>query len=217
VETTRDQVLRIVRGHREATVSQIAETLGLTHQGVRRHLDGLRADGLIEARLERHGIGRPSLVFSATDRGDETAGHTYLQLLSRLFRHIEKEPEGERRQMLEEMFAGIAHEVAAEHVSEVRGQTLDERVAQVTRALEAEGIADGWRKEGEIFHIHNGECPYLRLAELSDAPCRSDRQSIELLVGTAVEQTKRIVDGAPLCEYVIRPETVTLAEDKGIQ
>jgi DeoR family transcriptional regulator, suf operon transcriptional repressor len=217
VETTRDQVLRIVRGHREATVSQIAETLGLTHQAVRRHIDGLRADGLIEARLERHGIGRPSLVFSATDRGDETAGHTYLQLLSRLFRHIDKEPPGERKQMLEEMFAGIAHEVAAEHHSEVRGQTLDERVAQVTRALEAEGIADGWSKEGDVFHIHNGECPYLRLAELSDAPCRSDRQSIELLVGAAVEQTKRIVDGSPLCEYVIRPQIVTVAEDKGNQ
>jgi predicted ArsR family transcriptional regulator len=215
VETTRDQVLRIVRGHREATVSQIAETLGVTHQAVRRHIDGLRADGLIEARLERHGVGRPSLVFSATDRADGAAGQTYLQLLSRLFRHIEKEPEGERRQMLEDMFAGIAQEVAAEHVSEVRGLTLDERVAQVTRALETEGIADGWRKEGDIFHIHNGECPYLRLAELSDAPCRSDRQSIELLVGAAVEQTRRIVDGAPLCEYVIRPEAISLVEDKG--
>ncbi|MGE0056510.1 MAG: helix-turn-helix transcriptional regulator [Dehalococcoidia bacterium] len=215
METTRDQILRIVRGHREATVSQIAETMGLTHQAVRRHLDGLRADGLIEARLERHGVGRPSLLFSVTDRGDETAGRTYLQLLSRLFRHIEKEPEGERKQMLEEMFSGIAQEVAAEHVSEVRGQTLDERVAQVTRALEGEGIADGWRKDGDVFHIHNGECPYIRLAALSDAPCRSDRQSIELLVGAAVEQTRRIVDGAPLCEYVIRPEPLTLVEDKG--
>ncbi len=218
METTREQVLRIVRGHREATVSQIAETMGLTHQAVRRHLDGLRADGLIEARLERHGVGRPSMLFSVTDRGDETAGHTYLQLLSRLFRHIEKEPAGERKQMLEEMFSGIAQEVAAEHVSEVRGQTLDERVAQVTRALEAEGIADGWHKDGDVFHIHNGECPYIRLAALSDAPCRSDRQSIELLVGAAVEQTRRIVDGASQCEYVIRPEPVMvpfLGEDKG--
>ena len=215
METTRDQVLRIVRGHKEATVSQIAESLGLTHQAVRRHIDGLRADGLIDAKLVRHGVGRPSLVFSATDRGDETAGHTYLQLLSRLFRHVDKEPDGERKQMLEDMFSGIAQEVAAEHVSEVRGRTLDERVAQVTRALGSEGIADGWTKDGEVFHIHNSECPYLRLAELSDAPCRSDRQSIELLVGAAVEQTSRIVDGAPVCEYVIRPEHVTLAEDKG--
>ena len=215
METTRDQVLRIVRGHKEATVSQIAESLGLTHQAVRRHIDGLRADGLIDAKLSRHGVGRPSLVFTATERGEETAGHTYLQLLSRLFRHIDKEPEGERKQMLEEMFSGIAQEVAAEHIAEVRGQTLDERVAQVTRALGSEGIADGWSKEGDVFHIHNSECPYLKLAALSDAPCRSDRQSIELLVGAAVEQTSRIVDGAPVCEYVIRPEHVTVAEDKG--
>lgn len=221
METTRDQVLRIVRGHKDATVAQIAEALGLTHQAVRRHLDGLRADGLIDARLVRHGVGRPSLVFSATALGEERAGHTYMQLLSRLFRSIEREPEGERKQLLEEMFSGIAREVAREHLPEVRGQTLDERVAEVTRALEAEGIADGWTKEGDVFHIHNNECPYLRLAALSDAPCRSDRQSIELLVGTAVEQTRRIVDGARVCEYVIRPESVTdemasaLAEDKG--
>lgn len=215
METTRDQVFRIVRGHKEATVNQIAETLGVTHQAVRRHLDVLRADGMIEARQVRHGVGRPSLVFTVTERGAEASGRSYLQLLSRLVRHIEKEPEGERRQMLEEMFAGIAQEVAAEHVAEVRGQTLDERVAQVTRALEAEGIADGWSKEGDVFHIHNSECPYLQLAELSDVPCRSDRQSIELLVGAAVEQTRRIVDGAPACQYVIRPEPVALVEDKG--
>lgn len=209
-------MLRLVRGHKDATVNQIAAALGLTHQAVRRHLDGLRADGMIEARQVRHGVGRPSLVFSVTQRGEESSAHTYLQLLSRLFRHIEKEPAGERRQMLEEMFSGIAHEVAAEHVAEVRGQTLDERVAQVTRALEAEGIADGWTKEGDVYHIHNSECPYLRLAEMSDAPCRSDRQSIELLVGTSVEQTRRIVDGAPACQYIIRPEFVTVAEeDKG--
>ena len=40
---------------------------------------------------------------------------------------------------------------------------------------------------------------------MSDAPCRSDRQTIELLVGADVEQVKRIVDGAMSCEYVVRP------------
>jgi predicted ArsR family transcriptional regulator len=39
---------------------------------------------------------------------------------------------------------------------------------------------------------------------MSDAACRSDRRSIELLVGAPVEQTSRIVDGAPVCEYIIR-------------
>jgi len=60
--------LRYVRGHREATVAQLAGVLDVSQQAVRRHLDGLRADGLIEARLERHGVGRPALIYSATEK-----------------------------------------------------------------------------------------------------------------------------------------------------
>jgi len=210
VESTREQVLRFVRGRREATVAQLAEVLDVSAQAVRRHLDGLRADGLLDARLERHGVGRPSLVFFATERGEELSGRTYLQLLSRLFRHLEKMDAdevggGTGRQVLDQVFGGIATEVAADHESEVRGVTLMERVAEASRALEREGIVDTWQQQDDGFQMVNGECPYLRLAEMSDAACRSDRQTIELLVGGNVEQTKRIVDGAAVCEYIIRP------------
>jgi predicted ArsR family transcriptional regulator len=112
-------------------------------------------------------------------------------------------PEGSGH-VLDNVFAGIAAEVAADHEAEVRGGTLGERIDQASRALRSEGIVDGWEQQGEVFHIHNGECPYLRLAAMSDAPCHSDRQTIELLVNADVEQTRRIVDGAPTCEYVVR-------------
>jgi predicted ArsR family transcriptional regulator len=210
VESTRDQILRYVRGRRETSVHQLADALSLSQQAVRRHLDGLRADGFLDARLERHGVGRPALVFFATERGEELSGRTYLQLLSRLFRHLEKsEGEGsEGHHVLDDVFSGIAMEVAADHQSEVHGGTLAERVAQASTALEREGIVDGWEQQGDVFEIHNGECPYLRLAAMSDAPCRSDRQTIELLIGANVEQVKRIVDGAGSCEYVVRqPQT----------
>jgi DeoR family suf operon transcriptional repressor len=211
VETTREQVLRYVRGRRESTVTQLAASLDLSQQAVRRHLDGLRADGLVDTRLERHGVGRPSLLFFVTERGEELSSRAYLQLLSRLFRHLGKMSTDEvggnsSREALETVFAGVSAEVAADHEAEVRGTTLDERVAQVSRALEPEGIVDEWHKEGDTFQILNGDCPYLRLAEMSDAACRSDRRSIELLVGANVEQVSRIVDGSPVCEYLIRPQ-----------
>ena len=210
METTREQVLRFVRGRREATVAQLAAAFGLSQQAVRRHIDTLRAEGLIDSRLERHGVGRPNQVFFATELGEELSP-TYVHALSRLVRRLAATDQlgaedRSGRQVLETAFAGIAVEVANDHRAEVRGQTLDERVAQVSRALESEGIVDGWRKEDDVFHLHNGECPYLRLAEMTDAPCHADRQSIELLVGVAVEQTSRIVDGAATCEYIVRPE-----------
>ena len=218
MESTREQILRYVRGRRESTVAQLAEALDLSQQAVRRHLDSLRADGFVDAKLERHGVGRPALVFFATERGEELSGRTYLQLLSRLFRHLEKaealQPSAAAGHVLDSVFAGIAAEVAADHAAEVGGRTLDERVDQASRALEAEGILDAaaWEKQGDAFLLHNGECPYLRLAAMADAPCRSDRQVIELLVGAEVEQVRRIVDGASSCEYVVRPAAAQGAE-----
>lgn len=219
METTREQVLRLVRANRQATVAQLADALSLSHHAVRRHLDGLRADGLIDARLERHGVGRPSLVFFATERGEDVAGKGYFQLLSRLFRRLDKMGSAEvggasGRDVLERAFAGLAFEVADDHKDEVRGRTLDERVVEASQALKAEGIVDGWEKAGEVFRLVNGDCPYLRLAEMTDAPCRSDRQSIELLVGAPVDQLRRIADGEPICEYVVRPEPVDLTGNR---
>jgi DeoR family suf operon transcriptional repressor len=215
VETTRDQILRHIRGHREVSVAQLAEMLALSPQAVRRHLDGLRADGLIDVRQERHGVGRPALLFFATERGEELGGRTYVQLLSRMFRHLEKLDVSQvsgatGRQVVDQVFSGIAEEVAADHKAEVRGETLDQRVEEVSRALQREGIVDGWSKDGDAFHLVNGECPYLRLAEMSEAACNADRHSIELLIGAEVDQTKRIVQGAPICEYIVRAQPVSL-------
>ncbi len=200
------------------SVAQLTESLKLSPQAVRRHLDGLRADALIDVRQVRHGVGRPSLVFFVTERGEEMGGRTYVQLLSRMFRHLEKLDAGKisgatGRQVVDQVFSGIAEEVAADHRAEVRGETLGLRVEEVSRALNQEGIVDGWEKDGDDFHLVNGDCPYLKLAEMSEAACRADRHSIELLVGARVEQTRRIVDGAPCCEYIVRPQPVSLVEE----
>jgi DeoR family transcriptional regulator, suf operon transcriptional repressor len=220
MESTREQVLRLVRSHREVTVAQLAESLDLSHHAVRRHLDGLRADGLVDAKLERHGVGRPSLVFYPTERAENAAGKGYFQLMTRLFRRLDKmQPAeisgGTGRDILERAFAGLAFEVAEDHRVEVQGLTLDERVEEASQALKHEGILDGWEKDGTRFRLVNGDCPYLRLAEMTDAPCRSDRHSIELLVGAPVDQLRRIVDGEPICEYVVRPEPANVTSPGG--
>ena len=219
MESTREQILRYVRGRRDTTVAQLADSLHLSQQAVRRHLDGLRADGLVDVKQERHGVGRPTLLFYTTERGEELAGRTYLQMLTRLFKHLEKldgsQVSGaDGQQVLEQVFSGIASEMAADHIGEVHGSTLDQRIDEVSKALEREGIVDSWEKlDDGTYHIVNEECPYLRLAELSDAACKSDRRSIELLIGADVEQTLRIVDGAPACEYIVRPHLVTLLDE----
>jgi predicted ArsR family transcriptional regulator len=192
----------------------LAEALGVSQAAVRRHLDGLRADGFVDVRLERHGVGRPSLLFFPTERGEEGAGQQYLQLLTRLFRRLDRMDETRvggksGREVLDHAIEDIAFEVAAAHQGEVAGATLAERVERTSAALKAEGIVDTWRRDGEHFRLVNGECPYIRVAETTDACCKADRQSIELLVGADVEQIRRIADGQPVCEYIVREKDIT--------
>ena len=79
--STRDAVARSVLENGPSTAVVLGERLGLTPAGIRRHLDLLVSDGILEAR-EPHqalsrGRGRPSKVFVMTDSGREKFEHSY--------------------------------------------------------------------------------------------------------------------------------------------
>ena len=77
---TRDAVARSILENGPSTAAALSEKLGFTPAGIRRHLDALVADGVLEAR-EPHsalvrGRGRPSKVFVMTDNGREKFEHS---------------------------------------------------------------------------------------------------------------------------------------------
>ena len=43
----------------EATVVEIARELGLNQANIRRHLEVMRAEGLVDISIQRHEVGRP--------------------------------------------------------------------------------------------------------------------------------------------------------------
>jgi len=79
--STRDAVARSVLENGPSTAVILGARLRLTPPGIRRHLEILVADGILEARdphvaLTR-GRGRPSKVFVMTDAGREQFEHSY--------------------------------------------------------------------------------------------------------------------------------------------
>ena len=78
---TRDLVARSILENGPSTAAVLGERLGLTPAGIRRHLDLLVNDGVLEARDPRassiRGRGRPSKVFVMSDRGREKFEHSY--------------------------------------------------------------------------------------------------------------------------------------------
>src|SRR5688572_15943456 len=61
VVNTRRELLLLLRKHPGITVAELAQELQLTGMGVRRHLDALASDGLVETVTSaRRGLGRPA-------------------------------------------------------------------------------------------------------------------------------------------------------------
>lgn len=210
MQTTRAKVLEYIRRHGESTTAALALALGLSVPAARRHLDLLRAEGLVDVKVVRHGVGRPSFVFFLTEEAEELAPAAYTRLLTRVVdRLVHLEPDNvsgrEGRAVLGKVFEGVALEVAEAHRGQVTGATLEERVEQVSEALRSEGIVDTWRRLDTGYVLANHVCPYRRAALATEDACRSDRLAIQLLLDAPVEQTGRIAAGDPCCEYVVRP------------
>ncbi len=193
-------------------VEALAAELGITPAAVRRHLDNLRADGLVEARPVKQATGRPYYEYHPTEAAEGTMPAHYADLMARMLRSVAAK---------DEVVSSVAEALAERHRAEVHvapGADASERVEQVTESLKGEGILRHWHKDADGYRLVNDACPYLRAAEISKLPCESDRKAIELLLGLDVEQLTRIVDGSPICEYLVRHDGATndLIEVQGV-
>jgi predicted ArsR family transcriptional regulator len=186
---------------REARVEELAAELDITSAAVRRHLDHLRADGLVDVRATKQSTGRPFHSYRPTAKAAGALPTAYADLLKRMLAGL-----GERTEVVDAIMESVAGALADRHREDLANCDADpeHRVEQVTDSMRTEGILEAWHTEADGFHMTNGVCPYLEAAEFSSLPCESDRKAIELLMGLEVEQLHRIVDGSPICEYLVR-------------
>ena len=209
MQRTRDEVVRILHEQGAGSVAELSAALGVSEGAIRRHMDIILAEGLVDARLERHGRGRPAVRYSLSEAGEEhTAARHYSRLLDRLYPALaelsQESVEGEPGTVvLERVFEQIASDVAREYAPQVRSEELSERVEQVAEALREDGILRDVVDEGEVFRLRNVGCPYRSTAQKTHAACAADRRVIELLLDRPVEQVATAVGGSLTCEYLV--------------
>lgn len=177
----------------------------MNQANIRRHLEVMRAEGLVDVRAEKHEVGRPAYVYFLTERALDLDAH-YPRLVNRIVKKMAAMPEA--APMLRQVFDGVAQDVTDAYRPMVTGATVAERVAETSVALKEEGIVDHWRRDDDGFHLMNTSCPYRKAAEITDAPCHADHKVVQALVGAPVEQVSRIVDGYHVCEYVVRDQDI---------
>jgi predicted ArsR family transcriptional regulator len=237
---TRARVARLILELGPSTASVIGGRLGLTPAAIRRHLDNLLAEGLIETRSARtyasRGRGRPARLFAITDAGRSAFEHTYDDLASSALRFLAAE-------------AGPAAvgKFARHQVSELErrygavltGVAPGERVRALADALSADGYAasasaapapapapaDAAAGEtatageaaaalagGEQLCQHH--CPVAHVAEEFPQLCEAETEAFSRLLGRPVQRLATIAHGDGICTTHVTGHS--LADRQGI-
>lgn len=141
--STRNRVARSILDHGPSTVAELAGRLGLTQAAVRRHLDALVADDVVEPREQRvYGTrtrGRPAKVFALTDCGRDAFDQSYDKLAADALKWI-AEREGGSDAVAAFARARIAAQASA-YRKAIEAVSPDERTEALAKALSVDGYA----------------------------------------------------------------------------
>jgi predicted ArsR family transcriptional regulator len=207
---TRGQVARLILELGPCTAATLGGRLSLTPAAIRRHLDTLIADGMIEMRTARsygnRGRGRPAKVFVVTDAGRSAFEHAYDDLATSALRFIEQTygkqavADFARRQVseLERRYAGVLAQ-----------EDLAARVTALADALSADGYAAAGGPAPTIGPVNSGvpngqqicqhHCPVAHVAAEFPQLCEAETEAFGRLLGAPVRRLATIAHGDGIC------------------
>jgi predicted ArsR family transcriptional regulator len=205
---TRDAIARSILENGPSTASTLSERLALTPAGIRRHLDLLVADGILEARDPRvgtsRGRGRPSKVFLMTDEGRSQFEHSYDDLAVAALKFMAAHS-GDH---LVDAFA----ESRAEDIERKATPYLAKRAKKIDALatfLTEQGYAASVEKRGTGEEICQHHCPIAHVAAQYPQLCEAETQAFSRLLGTHVQRLATIAHGDGVCTTYIPQLTTT--------
>ncbi|MEZ0580653.1 helix-turn-helix transcriptional regulator [Nocardioides sp. MH1] len=204
-QPTRQRVVRSILVNGPSTAAALAERLDLTPAAVRRHLEHLVEEGVVEARDPRavgtRGRGRPAKAFALTEQGRDGFDQQYDDLASEALRFLAETAGPDAVKAFAERRASfIEHRfpvVAAAHPEATPAEVLalvfsDEGYAATVRELPVVGQ--------QLCQQH---CPVSHVAHEFPQLCEAETEAISRVLGTHVQRLATIAHGDGVCTTCI--------------
>ncbi len=199
---TKELILSLLKSKGPTSIAELAAELGVTPVSIRHHLSSLLAEGLIAGEEVRHRVGRPHLVYSLTDAGQEHFPARYVRLSRRLLDELKATLEPDQ---IGAMFTRMATGIVADNADRLEGKSLEQKMALLVELLGEEGFMAAWNVVGERLELTEYHCPYLRIGQRHPEVCRIDHTLISQVLELPVERNACLLDGDDHCTFTIVP------------
>jgi predicted ArsR family transcriptional regulator len=213
---TRGLVARAILEGGPATAIDLASRLEITPAGVRRHLDSLVNEGVLQARephlssLAGRGRGRPAKVFVMTDDGREKFEHSYDDLAvmairfmsTRLGEGVVTEFARYRADDLERRSISPSNSPSKNSIKN-HGENKSNRITSLAKFLTKDGYAATVHRRNLGDEICQHHCPIAHVAAEYPQICEAETEAFARILGTHVQRLATIAHGDGVCTTFI--------------
>jgi len=199
---TRDRVCREVLARGPVTAAELAGTLGLTPAAVRRHLDVLASQELVQVwevpgTSRGRGRGRPARRYVVTDSGHRSLSTAYDDLAASALRYLSAVAG-------ESAVRGFAHARRYGPVVDAAGPQPAQRAQALAVALAGDGYAASTRPLTADGHpvgtqLCQGHCPVQHVAREFPQLCEAETEAFSRLLGVHVQRLATLAHGEHVC------------------
>jgi len=203
-QPTRQRVVRSILVEGPSTAAALAERLHLTPAAVRRHLDQLLEEGIVEPREPRshavRGRGRPAKLFALTEAGREGFDQQYDDLAVLALRFLDetggdaavREFATRRVAFIEQRFGDVQQANPQLDPTEV-----------LARVFTDEGYAAATRDVPVGQQLCQQHCPVSHVAHEFPQLCEAETEAIGRVLGRHVQRLATIAHGDGVCTTCI--------------
>jgi len=184
----------------------LAEKLGLTPMGVRKHLYAMQEEKLVTYIEEPRPMGRPVKMWSLTPDAEKFYPDGHVDLIVSMI-------EGVRRAFGEEGLKKLIDERGKEQLHNYQDQlearqTLRGKLDCLARQRTDEGYMAEVQKEGGKYLFIENHCPICSAANSCQRFCENELDIFQKSLGKDVKVVRRehIVSGARRCVYEVEPK-----------
>ncbi len=200
MKSTREKVLQTLASNPRSTIVEIAESVGINAISVRHHLTNLQAANLVTAEEERHGVGRPRLVYYLTDQGLENFPTRYYRLTNNLIEQIKQTlPEAE----VKKLFKGMANKLSDEYQPVFESLDMESKLKLLKNVMAKEGYELEWERQAEGYEIQEIACPFYQIGKDHPEICLFDKSLIANLLSVSEENITHLRRGDNHCAFKI--------------
>ncbi|MBU8906567.1 helix-turn-helix transcriptional regulator [Desertibacillus haloalkaliphilus] len=202
--TTKDQILNLLKKHKQLTVADLARQLDITEMAVRRHLNTLQKDSIVSTSLVRQAMGRPTNVYYLTAEGQELFPRNYANVTIDFLKDIEQLGGND---MIDELFARRKERMKAQYEDLIKDSTFEHRLDALAKVQNDHGYMVEWEKEGDgtyVFKEYN--CPISQIAKEYPVACACEQELFQEILGTEEIECEACmaIDDVPHCFYKIK-------------